>query len=130
MGYFRADERYLGPAAEAPVAAPWGVGVAAAGAPGCLRVGWRRPYTAVDSYAVLGRPATDPGAAQAWRELAQVPGGATEALIQPAPGTWQLIVVARRGGIASPPSAIVCGLAGGPDEGSGVGGQGSDARPP
>src|SRR5436305_50642 len=95
MGYFRANERYLGGEADSRVDPPWGVGVQDAGQAARVRMSWRRPYTLVDSYGVYGQP-TGPNA-PTWQELTRVPGTAADVLLHLSAGSWRLALRARRG---------------------------------
>jgi hypothetical protein len=106
MGYFRADDKYLGVGAAggaaSEVAAPWNVQIGEAGAAGRVCLNWRAPYAPVDSYGIYVQAVTPP--APTWHEVIRVPGPATEATLTLAPGAWRLCVTARRAGADSPPT--------------------------
>ena len=107
MGYFQADERYLGQGgAEAAVETPWNVQISEAGAVGQVRLTWRAAYTPVDSYGIMGQPAD--GDVATWQEWARIPAPAGEALLTLAPGVWRLCLTARRGSTDSAPTPALC----------------------
>jgi len=106
MGYFQADERYQGTGTGGNVDAPWNGQIAEAGAVGRVRLTWRAPYTAVDSYGIYGQVAG--GGAAAWQEWARIPAPAGEALLTLAPGAWRLCLTARRGPTDSAPTPELC----------------------
>ena len=106
MGYFQADERYQGTEGAETVGAPWNGQIAEAGAVGRVRLTWRAPYTAVDSYGIYGQPAD--GGAAAWQEWVRIPAPAGAAVLTLAPGAWRLCLTARRGTTDSAPTPELC----------------------
>src|SRR5438105_3201029 len=105
MGYFRADDKYLGGGmarTAGEVAAPWNVQIGEAGAAGGVYLTWRAPYAPVDSYVVYVQAVNTP--APTWHEVVRVPAPITEAILTLAPGAWRLCVAARRAGADSPPT--------------------------